>query len=139
MIRLVIEKMSKGGFVVGELADFQQNVGGGPLFACTDIADALGFIGDNMAPVETACSETVDKCGCVQCVAAREWLVSAHAASLRDRLMNAESPLLPTGRYPCSVCGSLHAESYCARQTCPRRPPGKLYEPAADGSVNWAG
>lgn len=53
MIRLVIEKIREGGFLVYDGDGLRNNPSSAEaIFAATDIADALGFIGDKLAPVE---------------------------------------------------------------------------------------
>lgn len=60
-----IEKMPHGGFVVTEAPMLLALMTGqgsgrfyGTVYAATDIADALGFIGDKLAPVKRSPGET---------------------------------------------------------------------------------
>lgn len=55
MQEMTISKMPHGGFVVHDRSrSYCDPNASGPLFAATDIADALGFIRDKLAPVQAA-------------------------------------------------------------------------------------
>lgn len=114
-----IEKMPHGGFVVTEAPMLLALMTGqgsgrfyGTVYAATDIADALGFIGDKLDPVKRSPGETTP--------------------DLMPSTKAKENFICSAGAL--EVCVRKHPDDRC--EACPYRK-GPVADRPADGSVTW--